>query len=454
MSQCDEKQNADFDLRSETPSTLNYRLMMLSHQNSKSHCSDFHYMFKNDLSENYIGKDSDVMSYLYMEENGFDDLGDNCMADADWVKLSASNQNERSDNLSLYLNELMYSESKINKPVDGCKDSNNMNNSESSSNLIKEPAKKAKAVWRLTSSELEFFDQLYVKELEKQPISKRFSCIDTDKSRAWEHIHKHSNNLNISENEKALSEIISLKKTQNLYLKKGSISIADTASSFADPETASDTLSNCSKIKKSVKISPSSVNKRIIRMFLRHYKTTLEWGIKSLNVNLSKQAWRMSKASFNELIITFMDRYFENRLDLLDEQQIDKIIQSLSLILLKDRYCYFKNKNWVQDKITADLDFDELSNLAYNPNYEKTLRFISQEGNAVLYWLFFLLESQRLALKSSEAFCYKEASQLEETKVLFFQMHELYNESIAFAPKQLQKTINDEVNQYLKEIDL
>lgn len=93
----------------------------------------------------------------------------------------------------------------------------------------------------------------------------------------------------------------------------------------------------------------------------------------------------MSKASFNELIITFMDRYFENRLDLLDEQQIDKIIQSLSLILLKDRYCYFKNKNWVQDKITADLDFDELSNLAYNPNYEKTLRFISQEGNAVLY---------------------------------------------------------------------
>ena len=79
-----------------------------------------------------------------------------------------------------------------------------------------------------------------------------------------------------------------------------------------------------------------------------------------MNIYLTKQASKMSKTAFNELIITFMDTYFENRLDLLDEKQVDMMIQSLSLILLKDRYTYFKNKNWAQEKITEDLDFEEL----------------------------------------------------------------------------------------------
>jgi hypothetical protein len=411
-------------------------------------------MFKNDSPENIFDKESEVISDLYMEDFGFDALGNKSSSHADFIMQADAHPDQTNEDPSGYIEQLLYSSKIINKPDDGCKDLNDLKYSEKSADLIKKPVMKVKAAWKLTSSELEFIDQLSTKDLERHSKDKRFSCIDTDKYRAWEHIHKHSNILNISENEMAFKEIVSLKKTQNLFIKKGSLSIADTALSIAEPETASDTLSIFSKSKKSVKISPSLVNKRVIRMFLRHFKTTIDKGLKAMNVNLAKQAPKMSKALFNELVITFMDRYFEDRLDLLNEEQVDKIIQSLSLILLKDRYSYFKNKNWAQDKIIEDLDFEELWNLAYNPNYEKTLKFLSQEGNAVLYAFFFLVEWQQLALNSSEAFCYKEASQLEETKVLFFQMHELYNESIVFAPKQLQKSINDEVNIYLKEIDL
>ena len=105
-------------------------------------------------------------------------------------------------------------------------------------------------------------------------------------------------------------------------------------------------------------------------------------------------------------------------------------------------------------KITDDLKFDEVMRLASSPNYEKILKYIMQEGNSVLFSYFFLTEWRQLVLNTPESVCYKESSHIDETKVLFFQMHELYNESIAFVSKPLQKIINDEVNNYLREIDL
>ena len=87
-----------------------------------------------------------------------------------------------------------------------------MNNSESSTNLIKEKKKKESAASRLTSSELEFFEQLSTNDLNKKQKDKRFSNINTDKCRAWEHIHKHSNNINISEDDNTFNEIMKLKK--------------------------------------------------------------------------------------------------------------------------------------------------------------------------------------------------------------------------------------------------
>lgn len=162
----------------------------------------------------------------------------------------------------------------------------------------------------------------------------------------------------------------------------------------------------------------------------------------------------MSKELFNELIITFMDKIFEDTLDLLDEKHVDRIIQSLSVLFIKDRYSLYKRNKWTFGAISDDLEFEEISQLAYNPNYERTLKYLSNEGNSMLYAYFFLTECRQIVLNSSEAFCFKDASQLEETKVIFFQMHELYNESIAFVSKPLQKIINDEVNNYLREIDL
>ena len=162
----------------------------------------------------------------------------------------------------------------------------------------------------------------------------------------------------------------------------------------------------------------------------------------------------MSKALFDELVITYMDVIFGDTLDMLDENKVDKIIQSLSTILLKDRHSYYEGKNWKIGEIAQGLDFDEVKQLAYSPSYEKTLKYISQEGNSVLYVYFFLTEWRKLVQNTSDSFCYKEASQIEETKVLFFQMHELYNESIAFVSKPLQKIINDEVNECLRDIDL
>lgn len=219
-----------------------------------------------------------------------------------------------------------------------------------------------------------------------------FHLLIPKNSRAWELLHKYSNNLNISENWYALRQILRVKKNQNLFRKRTELSITDTVSSSFEPETASDTMSIKSRAKKSIKISPSLINKRVIRMFLRFFKTNLDEFFKTKNLNLIKDGSTMSKALFDELVITYMDVIFGDTLDMLDENKVDKIIQSLSTILLKDRHSYYEGKNWNIGEIAQGLDFDEVKQLAYSPSYEKTLKYISQEGNSVLYVYFFLTE--------------------------------------------------------------
>ena len=281
-------------------------------------------MFQSDADEEYWEKNDDAISNFYIED--IDVIIDT--EDKMWKQITLEESTEKLAN-DFY--EHLNKPSNYKKLGDGTYDSNNMNISESSQNLIKDESMKDSAASKLTSSELEFFEQLSTDSIDKIQVEKRFKHIDTDKRRAWEHIHKYSNNIR---NDDTFKEILELKKKQNLYKRKEELSIADTASSIwePEPETASDTMTTKSKNKKSINVSPSLINKRIIRMFFRYYKTNIDWYFRSKNFNISDHGAKMSKALFKELVITFMDTIFENTLDLLDENQVDKILESLSII--------------------------------------------------------------------------------------------------------------------------
>ena len=153
----------------------------------------------------------------------------------------------------------------------------------------------------------------------------------------------------------------------------------------------------------------------------------------------------MPKEKFLDLIVSWMDETFESSLELLDDSTADNLITSLSLLVLKERS---KKKLGV----AADLDFTELNELLYWSTSKKSIDFFSQNQNAFLYVFFFLLECRQMVKDSSQSMWCMNATQKDEALILFCQMHEMYNEFITFAPKECQKTINNEVNQTLKDI--
>ena len=132
-------------------------------------------------------------------------------------------------------------------------------------------------------------------------------------------------------------------------------------------------------------IPPHRVEIKILRAFRKEYKTLFEKNLKQQKVNFARQVKKMSKELFEDHLLTFIDETFKNLIDLLDEDTIHLLIQSMSLLVLKDRH---KKK----DKVMEGLDFSELNELLDKPNTRKTVLFFSQKQNALLYVFFFLME--------------------------------------------------------------
>mmetsp|Transcript_26169 Transcript_26169/g.26044 ORF Transcript_26169/g.26044 Transcript_26169/m.26044 type:complete len:106 (+) Transcript_26169:284-601(+) len=97
----------------------------------------------------------------------------------------------------------------------------------------------------------------------------------------------------------------------------------------------------------------------------------------------------MDRDTFNDFLIEFLDYYYPNILEKLDDEVLEKIMETMSLFILKQRH----KKNY---KITEGLDFEAWNSLVNQPKSEKFIQFFSLPENAFIYCFFFYKECKLL----------------------------------------------------------
>ncbi len=113
-------------------------------------------------------------------------------------------------------------------------------------------------------------------------------------------------------------------------------------------------------------------------MFRKCFKVAFEDFLKTKGIIFNRAAKDMEQDTFNEHLIEFLDFYYPSILDNLDEEILEKVMETMSLFILKDRH----KKNY---KITEGLDFKAWNNLVNKPKSEKFIEFFSLPENAFIY---------------------------------------------------------------------
>lgn len=144
------------------------------------------------------------------------------------------------------------------------------------------------------------------------------------------------------------------------------------------------------------KIYPSKLSQKIVRILRKHYKSLFEKHLKQSNVVFNRAAKSMKKEKFDDYLLSLMDELFINHLDAIDEDTVEKLMNSLSTMILKERY---KKK----EDIVNGLDFTDLNDLLCNTTSKKTMLYFSKKENAFLYIYFFLLECKQLVERPSDS---------------------------------------------------
>eukprot|EP00343_Euplotes_focardii_P009959 CAMPEP_0205827290 /NCGR_PEP_ID=MMETSP0206-20130828/31486_1 /ASSEMBLY_ACC=CAM_ASM_000279 /TAXON_ID=36767 /ORGANISM="Euplotes focardii, Strain TN1" /LENGTH=93 /DNA_ID=CAMNT_0053128055 /DNA_START=497 /DNA_END=778 /DNA_ORIENTATION=- len=93
----------------------------------------------------------------------------------------------------------------------------------------------------------------------------------------------------------------------------------------------------------------------------------------------------MTRDEFNDHLIGFLDSYYPDFLEKLEDYQLEKVMETMSLFILKDRH----SKG---HKITEGLEFTEWNNLVNKPKTSKFIEFFSRTENAFIYCFFFYNE--------------------------------------------------------------
>lgn len=125
-------------------------------------------------------------------------------------------------------------------------------------------------------------------------------------------------------------------------------------------------------------VYPSRLQQRIFRMFRKCFKLAFEAFMKEKGVIFNRVAKDMSQDAFNEYLIEFLDFYYPSLLEKLEEDVLEKVMETMSLFILKDRH----KKNY---KITEGLDFEAWNNLVNRPKSEKFIEFFSLPENSFIY---------------------------------------------------------------------
>jgi hypothetical protein len=206
--------------------------------------------------------------------------------------------------------------------------------------------------------------------------------------RAWEKIQKVSKLLKTPHRSLVIQEIIKAKRTQNCggdrFIKRHS---AAPTVQTGDKDTipSSKNSLSLSVDQKVSKIYPYKVHQKIFRFFRKYFKTQFETFLKGKKVVFNRVVKKMSQDDFNSHLIDFMDEYFPNMIEELNEATVEKIMETLSIFILKDRH---KKK----EPVSEGLQFDEWNDLVELPNVSKTIHFFGRSENAFLYAFFFLKE--------------------------------------------------------------
>lgn len=286
----------------------------------------------------------------------------------------------------------------------------------------------------------------------KEVKTKAFSNIFKKEGnpRAWEVVQKKSEQIDTKLIDNVLEDVTRAKVVQNKsgHRCKRSNIYSTHYDDSQDKHTVPSSKDSDSGSAPKTHVYPCKFEQKILRNFRKHYKKLFEEYFKKNNHgNFNRKAKSMSAQTFQEILISFMDELFGEYLEFVEEETIEQIIKALSILLLKERY---KKK----EAITEGLDFSEWNDLTLVPNSKKTIHFFSRKENAFLYAFYFMMECEQLVVEPKDAWCCRNSTQIEEALMWFYQMHELYNLAIPFAPVGCQQTVNGEVNQYLKDIVL
>ena len=153
----------------------------------------------------------------------------------------------------------------------------------------------------------------------------------------------------------------------------------------------------------------------------------------------------MTSNEFNDHLLAFLDSYYPEFLEKLDDKVLEKVMETMSLFILKDRH----NKGY---KITEGLDFSEWNSLVNHPKVTKFMEFFSRPENAFIYWFFFSNECKSLVTSPTTSWWIQKSSDNKEGISLFAQMQELFHEFIIFVPDWVQKELESIVDQYSAHI--
>ena len=153
----------------------------------------------------------------------------------------------------------------------------------------------------------------------------------------------------------------------------------------------------------------------------------------------------MSQDDFNDHLIAFLDSYYPDLLEKLDDELLEKVMETMTIFILKDRH----NKGY---KITEGLNFSEWNSLVNQPKVTKFIEFFSKPENAFIYCYFYYNEWKALVTAPTSSWWIKRASEHKEGMSLFNQMQELFHEFIIFVPETVQQELQNLVNQYSAHI--
>jgi len=98
----------------------------------------------------------------------------------------------------------------------------------------------------------------------------------------------------------------------------------------------------------------------------------------SQGIKFNRVAKKMTSNEFNDHLLAFLDSYYPEFLEKLDDKVLEKVMETMSLFILKDRH----NKGY---KITEGLDFSEWNSLVNHPKVTKFMEFFSRPENAFIY---------------------------------------------------------------------